>query len=65
MAKLDNSSMTYTELQSEKRDLDNACSSGDYCGEDLENYRNKCCDVKTGVRCFIARLLDENKLKME
>ena len=65
MAKLDNTSMGYTEIQNEKKDLSNACASGDFCGKNLETYRNRCRDVETGVRCFIARLLDENKLKME
>lgn len=53
------------ELQKEKVDLSNDCASGDYCGKDLEKYYNNCCDLKTGVRCWIAQLLDKNKLRSE
>ncbi|MBO7505569.1 hypothetical protein J6T66_05630 [bacterium] len=54
-----------TELQKERADLLNACSTGDDCGKNLEKYYNNCCDLKTGLRCCIAQLLDANKLRMK
>ena len=53
------------ELRKEKIDLSNDCASGDYCGKGLEKFYNNCTDVKTWVRCWIAQLLDKNRLRSE
>lgn len=65
MCRLGERVMSLTELQKERADLLNACSTGDDCGKNLEKYYNNCCDLKTGLRCCIAQLLDANKLRMK
>lgn len=65
MGEFRNSTIRYEELKNERKDLLAACWTGEHCGKNLENYHNKCCDVKTWTRCWLARVLDDNKMKME
>lgn len=60
-----NNTSTYRELEIERGDLLAECWTGEFCGKNLENYHNRCRDIQTGTRCWLAQLLDENKLKME